>query len=173
MQRSDYRFSRRDVREFTGWTDFQIKTHMKKLETMEYVLVHRGGRGQSFVYELLYNGEGHQNETFLMGLIDTSKLKHGYDKKKEHSKTNKELQKAKLSGSSSIQSDTKEPSSSLGNNGDKVIKTESYQESDKNSQKCITTVTENSGTSYPHSLPNRKAAGIPSGTRSNETLRVI
>ena len=31
---------------------------MKKLEAMEYVLVHRGGRGQSFVYELLYNGEG-------------------------------------------------------------------------------------------------------------------
>ena len=27
-----------------------------RLEEMEYLLVHRGGRGQSFVYELLYEG---------------------------------------------------------------------------------------------------------------------
>ncbi len=139
---------------------------MKKLETMEYVLVHRGGRGQSFVYELLYNGEGHQNETFLMGLIDTNKLKHDYDKKKEHLKTNKEPKKAKLSGSSSIQSDTKEPSSSLGNNGDKAIKTEPYQESDKNGQKCVIAVIENNDTSYPHPLPSSKTTGTLSGTRT-------
>jgi DNA primase len=47
MAQADYRFSRRDVREASGWTDFQVKTHMHKLEAMEYVLVHRGGRGQS------------------------------------------------------------------------------------------------------------------------------
>jgi hypothetical protein len=172
MQRSDYRFSRRDVREFSGWTDFQIKTHMKKLEAMEYVLVHRGGRGQSFVYELLYNGEGHQNEAFLMGLIDTRKLKQGYDKKKEHSKIDKEPKKVKLSGSSSIQSDTKELSSRLENKSDKAIKTEPYQESGKNGQKCITAVTENDDTSYPQPLSNRKTTGILSGTRTSETLSI-
>jgi hypothetical protein len=41
---------------------------------MEYLLVHRGGRGQSFEYELLYRGEGEQGEAFLMGLIDVAKL---------------------------------------------------------------------------------------------------
>ena len=130
IERSDYRFSRRDVRDFTGWTDFQVKTHMKKLETMEYVLVHRGGRGQSFVYELLYNGEGNHNAAFLMGLIDTDRLKQHYDKNKEHPKTNKESQKAKLSGSSSTQSAPKEPSSSLEKNSNKprVNKTSSDQE---------------------------------------------
>ncbi|MBU2711906.1 CHC2 zinc finger domain-containing protein [Zooshikella harenae] len=88
LEKQDYRFSRRDVREHVGWTDFQIKTHMRKLEQMEYVLVHRGGRGQSFVYELMYNGEGKNGETFLMGLADVKELKsttkNSYDEKKEH-----------------------------------------------------------------------------------------
>jgi len=35
---NQYRFSRRDVREYVGWTDFQIKKHMSRLQEMEYVL---------------------------------------------------------------------------------------------------------------------------------------
>ena len=35
---------------------------------MEYLLVHRGGRGQCFAYELLYQGEGDEGEPFVMGL---------------------------------------------------------------------------------------------------------
>jgi len=31
-----------DVREYAGWSDFQVKMHMHKLEELEYVLVHRG-----------------------------------------------------------------------------------------------------------------------------------
>ena len=68
ITRSDYRFSRREVREHAGWSDFQVKMHMHKLEELEYVLVHRGGRGQSFVYELLYDGAGRDGKPFLMGL---------------------------------------------------------------------------------------------------------
>ena len=86
ITRADYRFSRRDVREFSGWSDFQVKMHMHKLEELEYVLVHRGGRGQSFVYELLYDGAGRDGKPFLMGLIDVAALKHAYDEKKEHQK---------------------------------------------------------------------------------------
>jgi DNA primase len=83
IQRADLRFSRRDVREYSGWSDFQVKMHMRKLEELEYVLVHRGGRGQSFVYELLYDGGGKDGRPFLMGLIDEATL-HAYDGKKEH-----------------------------------------------------------------------------------------
>jgi len=57
---------------------------MHKLEELEYVLVHRGGRGQSFVYELLYDGAGRDGTPFLMGLIDIETLKRAYDQKKEH-----------------------------------------------------------------------------------------
>jgi hypothetical protein len=42
----------------------------------------RGGRGQSFCYELLYNGEGQSGEPFLLGLIDVEKLKASQAKAK-------------------------------------------------------------------------------------------
>jgi len=90
IARCDHRFSRRDVREATRWSDFQVKMHMHKLEELEYVLVHRGGRGQSFVYELLYDGAGRDGKPFLMGLVDVQTLRHGYDGKKEHQKVDLE-----------------------------------------------------------------------------------
>ena len=70
IKRSDYRFSRRDVREATGWGNTQLKVHLKRLEELEYLIVHRGGRGQSFVYELAYAGEGRDGQPFMIGLAD-------------------------------------------------------------------------------------------------------
>jgi len=74
IARCDLRFTQREVREWSGWTDVQVKKHLFKLVTMEYVLVHRGGRGQSFVYELLYDGAGVDGRPFLPGLIDAGQL---------------------------------------------------------------------------------------------------
>ena len=83
MERSDYRFSRRDVREFTGWGDTQLKIHLHRLEEMEYLLIHRGGRGQSFVYELLFARQADSGRPMLPGLIEIESLgKHAYDGKK-------------------------------------------------------------------------------------------
>ncbi len=87
IEKSDYRFSRREVRDYSGWTDFQMKKHMRRLEEMEYVLVHSGSRGKSIVYELLYNNEGKHGNQFIMGLIDIEKLK--YDSQKEPLKQEK------------------------------------------------------------------------------------
>ena len=53
IERADFRFSRRQVRQATGWSATQVRIHMDRLQEMEYLLAHRGGRGQSFVYELL------------------------------------------------------------------------------------------------------------------------
>jgi len=84
VEQNQTRFSRKDVRHYTGWTDFQVRTHLGRLVELEYVLTHRGGRGQSFVYELLYNGDVDDSEPFLSGLIDVeSLLNHDYDKKNE------------------------------------------------------------------------------------------
>ena len=74
MARSDYRFSRRDVREATGWGDTQLKTHLHRLEELEYLLVHRGGRGQSIVYELVFTRPKDGGKPVLGGLIDVEKL---------------------------------------------------------------------------------------------------
>jgi DNA primase len=73
-QRSDYRFSRRQVREHTKWGDTQLKIHLSRLVELEYLLVHRGGRGQSFEYELLYDG-AHDEARHLSGLIDVEVLR--------------------------------------------------------------------------------------------------
>lgn len=75
MHRSDYRFTRREVRRYTNWSDFQVRIHLDRLASLEYVLIHRGGRGQSFVYELLYDGRGSDGKPFLLGLIDDRQLK--------------------------------------------------------------------------------------------------
>ncbi|MEE8059408.1 MAG: hypothetical protein V3T17_16470, partial [Pseudomonadales bacterium] len=80
IEQSDYRFSRKQIRHDCGWTDFQVKKHMHRLEELEYVLVHSGSRGKSIVYELLYNGEGEEGDNFLMGLLDVNKLR--YDEQK-------------------------------------------------------------------------------------------
>ncbi len=76
VERSAFRFSRRAVREATRWSDTALKVHLGRLAEMEYLLVHRGGRGQSFEYELLYQGEGEAGAPFLMGLIDVERLRY-------------------------------------------------------------------------------------------------
>ena len=75
MDRPDVRFSRREVREHTQWGDTQLRLHLDRLVDLEYVLVHRGGRGQSFVYELLYDGAGQDGKPFVPGLIDVQTLR--------------------------------------------------------------------------------------------------
>jgi len=83
MERPDYRFTRRDVREHTGMTDFQVRVHLDRLVSMEYALVHHGARGQSYVYELLYDGKGKDGRPFLAGLIDAERLGAKYGEKNE------------------------------------------------------------------------------------------
>jgi DNA primase len=75
----DYRFSRKHIREATGWGNTQLKTHCHRLEEMEYLLVHRGRRGQTIEYELLYD-QGSEKAKHLIGLIDPNLLQ--YDDKK-------------------------------------------------------------------------------------------
>ena len=79
IDRADHRFSRRDIREFTGWGHTQLKVHLKRLEELEYLLIHRGGRGQSFVYELLYDAPPDAAGKFLARLSDVEQLKRKYD----------------------------------------------------------------------------------------------
>ena len=75
MSQRDYRFSRREIREYTAWGNTQLSIHLKRLEDMEYLIVHRGGRGQTFVYELAYQGKGDDGSPFVMNLLDSELLK--------------------------------------------------------------------------------------------------
>jgi len=75
IEQRDCRFSRKEIREVTGWGNTQLKVHCRRLEDMEYLLIYRGGRGQSFEYELLYPMEAEQPDKQVMGLIDVEKLR--------------------------------------------------------------------------------------------------
>ena len=76
IHRLDYRFTRRMIRQYSGWSDFQVRMHLDKLVSLEYLLIHRGGRGQSFIYEMLYDGNGKDGEPFMMGLADINNLEN-------------------------------------------------------------------------------------------------
>ncbi len=83
MERCDFHFSRREVRQYTGWGNTQLKTHLGRLEELEYLIVHRGGRGQSFVYELYFERDKDSGKPVLPGLLEVEKLeKHACDEKK-------------------------------------------------------------------------------------------
>lgn len=85
IEQPHYRFTQREVRQWTGYSPPQVKRHLAKLVELEYILTHRGGRGQSFLYELLYTGEGRDGVKFLMGLIDPEKLAYDTDQYTENS----------------------------------------------------------------------------------------
>jgi DNA primase len=81
IKRCDYRFTRRQVRELTGWGDTQLKIHLARLADLEYLLIHH--KGQAFEYELFYDGEGDTGQGFMMGLVDIEALENAADRSNE------------------------------------------------------------------------------------------
>jgi DNA primase catalytic core len=75
VEPKDYRFTRRDIRQWTRWSDFQIKCHIRQLEDLEYIYSVTGKKGKEYVYELLYPGGGENGKPFLMGLTTIEQLK--------------------------------------------------------------------------------------------------
>jgi len=73
IKQNSYLFSRKTVREKTGWGDTQLKIHLSRLVELEYLVVHK--QGQKYLYELQYHGEGESGQVFLMNLIDVESLK--------------------------------------------------------------------------------------------------
>jgi hypothetical protein len=101
-------FSRRQIREFTGWSDYQIKIHVKQLEDLEYLLPLSGRRGQCFSYRLAWDGEGLDGERFVLGLTSVEELRQkakvvGLSSEQVGPKTEVVGQKTKLEGSSRVQ----------------------------------------------------------------------
>ena len=65
-------FNRRRLREHTGWSDWQVRTHLQELVELEYLHVRQGKFGKEYVYEL--------SDTYLLeslpgfGLTDVDAL---------------------------------------------------------------------------------------------------
>jgi len=78
--RREYHFNRRQIREYSGWSDFQIRTHIRQLEELEYIYSTVGKRGKEYVYELVYTGGGEDGKPFLIGLTGIKQLAKKADK---------------------------------------------------------------------------------------------
>ncbi|MCH8518082.1 MAG: hypothetical protein LAT68_17435, partial [Cyclobacteriaceae bacterium] len=63
-------FTRREIREFTGWSNYRVHTHLKELIEFEYLACELDRPGGGPRYRLLYRGEGKDGERFVLGLKD-------------------------------------------------------------------------------------------------------
>jgi DNA primase len=74
IPQADVRFTRKGVRQATGWGDTQLRVHLERLHELEYLIAHRGMRGQCYEYELAFDGDTAANAPHLVGLIDADEL---------------------------------------------------------------------------------------------------
>jgi DNA primase catalytic core len=72
VDRDLIRFTRRQLREATGWGDTQLKVHLARLVDLELVMAEKGPRG-GFVYELAWDGHDRHGRA-VTGLVDLDTL---------------------------------------------------------------------------------------------------
>lgn len=68
----DVQLSRREIREATGWSDWQVRNYCYKLVEMEYLYTTVNGNGRPCVYSLARADEGERQT--LRGLTDVAEL---------------------------------------------------------------------------------------------------
>jgi DNA primase len=67
-------FTRRMIREHIGWTDWQVKTHVKQLEDLEYLHVQVGAQGKRYAYALNYQGQGEDTDKCYLDLTPVDEI---------------------------------------------------------------------------------------------------
>ena len=74
IRRTGIGFTRRDIREYTGWSNTRVHRYLKELIDLEYVLIDRGGNGSRYRYKLAYEGQGKDGSKFVLGLTSVENL---------------------------------------------------------------------------------------------------
>ncbi len=74
IERTEIIFSRRDIREYAGWSNSRVHRYLKELVELEYVFVDSGQNGSKYCYRLAYEGQGKEGENFVLGLTDVNNL---------------------------------------------------------------------------------------------------
>ena len=72
-------FNRRDIRNFTGWSNYRVHTHIKELVDLDYIIPVAGRNGAAYRYRLAYEGQGKDGKRFLLGLKPVRKIKEDYE----------------------------------------------------------------------------------------------
>lgn len=68
-------FTRRMIREYTNWTDWQVRSHIKQLEELEYLYARIGARGKEYAYALNYRGQAEDSEKCYLNLTPVEEIK--------------------------------------------------------------------------------------------------
>jgi hypothetical protein len=77
---NDVYFTRRQIREHTGWSDWQIREHIKQLEQLEYLYVRIGSKGKEYAYAMNYKGQGEDDKRFYLNLTTVAQIKERMSK---------------------------------------------------------------------------------------------
>ena len=67
-------FTRRQIREATGWSQSRVHRYLQELIELEYVAVESGRNGLLQTYRLGYQGEGKDGQKFVLGLKAVDQL---------------------------------------------------------------------------------------------------
>jgi energy-coupling factor transporter ATP-binding protein EcfA2 len=72
---SEVQLTRREIREATGWSDWQVRVYCQQLVELEYLSTASGANGKRFVYELAFYRPDGDGPPKLRGLVDVSELR--------------------------------------------------------------------------------------------------
>ncbi len=68
-------FTRRMIREHLGWSDWQIRAHIRQLEELEYLHVRIGAQGKQYAYALNYRGQAIESGKCYLNLTPVDEIK--------------------------------------------------------------------------------------------------
>ncbi len=71
----EVQLTRREIREATGWSDWQVRVYCRQLVDLEYLSVASGANGKRFCYELASYSREEEKRPLLGGLVDAGRLK--------------------------------------------------------------------------------------------------
>lgn len=75
IEAREYVFTRRAVRDGIGWSDWQVRTHIRELEELEYLKARSGAWGKEYVYELVGGTEDADANSSGLMLTDPDDLR--------------------------------------------------------------------------------------------------
>lgn len=77
VEPAEYHFTRKHIRDKTGWSDWQVRTHARELEELEYLKTRGGAWGKEYVYELAWDDDNESGHQFAIALVDPDALVEG------------------------------------------------------------------------------------------------
>lgn len=71
----EVQLTRREIREATGWSDWQVRVYCQQLVELEYLSTASGANGKRFVYELAFYRPDGDGPPKLRGLVNVDELR--------------------------------------------------------------------------------------------------